>query len=91
MRCEQPQMVQPRFSYGEWREDGRQRAHRGATDSYRSAPRVRIKNMANARSLVVRIKDREPFVVGRIIDLSQAVLLAYRVPEISAPFPIRKG
>ncbi len=31
---------------------------------------VRVRNLANSRSIVVRINDRGPFVRGRIIDLS---------------------
>jgi len=34
--------------------------------------RVRVTNLANKRSVVVRINDRGPFVSGRIIDLSYA-------------------
>jgi rare lipoprotein A len=34
--------------------------------------KVRIENLANARSVVVRINDRGPFVAGRMIDLSKA-------------------
>jgi rare lipoprotein A len=34
--------------------------------------KVRIENIANARTVVVRINDRGPFVAGRIIDLSTA-------------------
>jgi rare lipoprotein A len=33
---------------------------------------VRVTNLANGRSVVVRINDRGPFVDGRIIDLSRA-------------------
>jgi rare lipoprotein A len=33
---------------------------------------VRVLNLANSRSVVVRINDRGPFVEGRIIDLSKA-------------------
>ena len=32
---------------------------------------VRVTNLQNGRSIVVRINDRGPFVAGRIIDLSQ--------------------
>ncbi|NIQ93995.1 MAG: septal ring lytic transglycosylase RlpA family protein, partial [Desulfuromonadales bacterium] len=32
---------------------------------------VRVTNLENGRSLVIRINDRGPFVRGRIIDLSQ--------------------
>ncbi|KHK02950.1 septal ring lytic transglycosylase RlpA family protein [Desulfovibrio sp. TomC] len=33
---------------------------------------VRVTNLENGRSLVLRVNDRGPFVAGRIIDLSQA-------------------
>ena len=34
--------------------------------------RVRVENLQNGRSLVVRINDRGPFIDGRILDLSYA-------------------
>jgi len=34
--------------------------------------KVRIENIANGRSIVVRVNDRGPFVADRIIDLSKA-------------------
>ncbi|MBN2170148.1 MAG: septal ring lytic transglycosylase RlpA family protein [Candidatus Krumholzibacteriota bacterium] len=43
------------------------------TAAHRSLPfgtRVRVTNLANGRSLVLRINDRGPFVRGRIIDVS---------------------
>ena len=36
------------------------------------ATRVRVKNLNNGRSIVVRINDRGPFLSNRIIDLSYA-------------------
>ncbi len=33
--------------------------------------KVRVKNLANGRTIKVRINDRGPFVAGRIIDLSK--------------------
>ena len=41
---------------------------------------VRVTNLENGKSLVVRINDRGPFVAGRIIDLSReaARLIGYR-------------
>lgn len=45
------------------------------TAAHRSLPfgtRVVVENLANGRSVVVRINDRGPFVGGRIIDLSKA-------------------
>ena len=34
--------------------------------------RVRVTNLRNGRSVVVRINDRGPYSKGRIIDLSEA-------------------
>jgi rare lipoprotein A len=45
------------------------------TAAHRSLPfgtRVRVTNVRNGRSVVVRINDRGPFVRGRIIDLTPA-------------------
>ncbi|WP_417311611.1 septal ring lytic transglycosylase RlpA family protein [Ectopseudomonas khazarica] len=45
------------------------------TAAHRTLPfgtRVRVTNLNNERSVVVRINDRGPFVHGRIIDLSRA-------------------
>lgn len=47
----------------------------GLTAAHRSLPfgtRVRVTNMANQRSVVVRINDRGPHTRGRLIDLSRA-------------------
>jgi rare lipoprotein A len=38
--------------------------------------KVRIENIANGRSVVVRINDRGPFVAGRVIDVSKAAAKA---------------
>ena len=48
---------------------------RALTAAHRSLPfgsRVRVTNLNNGKSVVVRINDRGPFVRGRIIDLSKA-------------------
>ena len=45
------------------------------TAAHRSLPfgtKVRVTNLRNGRSVVVRINDRGPFVRGRIIDVSKA-------------------
>src|SRR5262245_55773369 len=45
------------------------------TAAHRTLPfgtRVRVTNVNNGRSVVVRINDRGPFVAGRVIDLSPA-------------------
>ncbi|HKS13733.1 MAG TPA: septal ring lytic transglycosylase RlpA family protein [Pseudomonas sp.] len=47
----------------------------GLTAAHRSLPfgsRVRVTNLANQRSVVVRINDRGPHSRGRLIDLSRA-------------------
>ena len=44
------------------------------TAAHRSLPfgtRVRVTNLANGKSVVVRINDRGPFVSGRVIDLTR--------------------
>ena len=45
------------------------------TAAHRSLPfgtKVKVENLKNGRSVVVRINDRGPFVGGRIIDLTKA-------------------
>ena len=45
------------------------------TAAHRTLPfgsRVRVTNLGNGRSVVVRINDRGPFVRGRVIDLTPA-------------------
>lgn len=45
------------------------------TAAHRSLPfqtRVRVENLANGRSVVVRVNDRGPFTRGRVIDVSKA-------------------
>ena len=47
---------------------------RALAAAHRSLPfgtRVRVENLANGRSVVVRINDRGPFAGGRVIDLTQ--------------------
>ena len=49
--------------------------------------RVRVRNLANEKEVVVRINDRGPFVEGRIIDLSRAAAEASRPSNASLPAP----
>jgi rare lipoprotein A len=49
------------------------------TAAHRSLPfgtRVRVTNLRNGQSVVVRINDRGPYVGGRVIDLSKAAARA---------------
>lgn len=55
------------------------------TAAHRSLPfgtRVKVENLRNGKSVVVRINDRGPFVGGRIIDLTKAA--ANRLGFVSA-------
>ena len=48
---------------------------RSMTAAHRSLPfgtRVRVTNLRNGKSVVVRINNRGPYIKGRIIDLSEA-------------------
>lgn len=38
--------------------------------------KVRVTNLSNGKSVIVRINDRGPYVKGRVIDLSQAAFSA---------------
>jgi rare lipoprotein A len=45
----------------------------GLTAAHRTLPfgtKIRVTNMRNGKSVVVRINDRGPFIRGRVIDLS---------------------
>ncbi|MBL7473362.1 septal ring lytic transglycosylase RlpA family protein [Robertkochia sediminum] len=46
------------------------------TAAHRTLPfntRVKVTNLSNLKTVIVRINDRGPFVKGRIIDVSRAV------------------
>jgi len=48
-----------------------QKALTGAHRTLRFGTKVKVTNISNGKSVVVRINDRGPFVKGRIIDLSR--------------------
>jgi rare lipoprotein A len=55
------------------------------TAAHRTLPfgtKVRVTNLSNGRSVVVRVNDRGPYARGRIIDLSQAA--ARRIDMVRA-------
>ena len=57
---------------------------RGLTAAHRSLPfgtRVRVTNMSNGSSVIVRIADRGPFIRGRSIDLSHSAAHAVGMTE----------
>jgi rare lipoprotein A len=54
------------------------------TAAHRTLPfgtRVRVTNLENHRSVIVRVNDRGPFVEGRIIDLSLAAARALGIAD----------
>jgi rare lipoprotein A len=62
--------------------------HTGVSAAHTSLPmpvNVRITNLENGRSLVVRVNDRGPYVAGRIVDLSEgaADLLGFRTQGLA--------
>ncbi len=62
----------PKF-HGRLTANGERYNQYALTAAHRSLPfgtRVRVTNLNNGRSIVVRINDRGPFIGGRIIDLS---------------------
>lgn len=49
--------------------------HKLSTAAHKKLPfgtKVRVTNMANGKTVVVKINDRGPFVKGRILDLSKS-------------------
>ena len=68
--------------------------HYGLTAAHKSLPlgsQVRVTNLANGRTTVVRIIDRGPFIRGRIIDVSPAAasVLGFKQAGV-APVRIEK-
>jgi peptidoglycan lytic transglycosylase len=60
---------------GEKTANGERVSPHALTAAHRTLPfgtQVRVTNLSNGRSAVVRINDRGPFVKGRIIDLTPA-------------------
>ena len=75
-----------------------------ATAAHRTLPMnslVRVINLATGKSVIVRITDRGPFIVGRVIDLSLAAaktidvwgpgVTQVRLEVLEAPAPIDRG
>lgn len=63
------------YKMGHTTASGERMNARALAGAHRSLPfgtKVRVKNLANGKSVVVRINDRGPFVRGRVIDVTQA-------------------
>jgi len=68
--------------------DGEVFDRNGVTAAHTTLPmpvNVRVTNLENGRSLVVRVNDRGPFVSGRVIDLSEhaADLLGFKIAGLA--------
>ena len=86
--AEEPDSVQELASYYGRDFDGQPTASGETFDmlamtaAHRSLPfgtRVRVTNLTNGRSAIVRINDRGPFVKGRVLDLSYAAAQRLRM------------
>lgn len=58
---------------------GEQFDRHGFTAAHKTLPmnaRVRVTNVVNGRTVIVRINDRGPFKPGRVIDLSEAAAIS---------------
>jgi len=63
------------YYYGRRTASGEQVSAAEFTAAHRTLPfgtQVRVTNLANGRSVIVRVNDRGPFGRGRIIDVSRA-------------------
>jgi rare lipoprotein A len=63
------------YTEDEWTANGEKFNTRAMTAAHPTLPfgtRLRVTNVTNGRSVVVRINDRGPFVPGRVVDLSEA-------------------
>ncbi|QIB35870.1 septal ring lytic transglycosylase RlpA family protein [Ancylobacter pratisalsi] len=71
------------YGYSGRTANGERHSAKAMTAAHRSLPfgtKVRVTNVSNGRSVVLRINDRGPFVRGRIIDVSTsaAEILGFR-------------
>jgi rare lipoprotein A len=63
------------YNEDEWTASGERFNTRAMTAAHPTLPfgtRLRVTNVTNGRSVVVRINDRGPYVPGRVVDLSEA-------------------
>lgn len=59
-----------------------QNARTAAHKTLKFGTRVKVTNVDNGRSVIVRVNDRGPFVKGRIIDLSKSLFSAIANPRL---------
>ena len=71
--------------YGRLTASGERFSQQAATAAHLKLPfgtRVNVTNIANNKSVVVRINDRGPYIRGRIIDLSKAMFKKIADPKV---------
>ena len=67
------------YSSGSTTANGEHFNPNGYTAAHRTLPfgtKLRVTNVANGRSVVVRVNDRGPFIKGRVLDLSKGAAKA---------------
>ncbi len=71
--------------HGRLTASGERFSQQAATAAHLKLPfgtRVNVTNIANNKSVVVRINDRGPYIRGRIIDLSKAMFKKIADPKV---------
>lgn len=71
--------------HGRTTASGERFSQQAATAAHLKLPfgtRVKVTNIANNKSVVVRINDRGPYIRGRIIDLSKAMFKKIADPKV---------
>lgn len=71
--------------HGRTTASGERFSQQAATAAHLKLPfgtRVKVTNIANNKSVVVRINDRGPYIRGRIIDLSKAMFEKIADPKV---------
>lgn len=71
--------------HGRTTASGERFSQRAATAAHLKLPfgtRVNVTNIANNKSVVVKINDRGPYIRGRIIDLSKAMFEKIADPKV---------
>jgi rare lipoprotein A len=61
------------YKTGKWTANGESYNPHGLTAAHRNLPfgtRLKVTNLGNGKSVVVRVNDRGPFIKKRVIDLS---------------------
>jgi rare lipoprotein A len=72
------------YTEDEWTASGEKFNTHAMTAAHPTLPfgtRLRVTNVTNGRSVVVRINDRGPYIPGRVVDLSESAAESLRMVE----------